>query len=106
MSRSAVRSLTRRKSLANDARKALAGFQSTVDFQRDAEAPDAQPDASGVMPTDRADLFHQHAVKRLLWAIAFCERALFLQTNGRAGSQVATAMTVQRDLEAKGQRPL
>lgn len=98
MNRSAARSLTRRNALANDARKALATYQQLTKMQQRAE----QGQGDQVDP----DLAHDQAVKRLLWAEAHIQRALYLQTSGRAGRRDATLVTVLREYEQdKGQRP-
>lgn len=95
MPRSAAKSVTRRKALANDARKYLATYQQVIGLQKGAEdAEDHDADA-------RADLMHDQATKRLLWAEAKVQQALYLQTNGRLGSKDATLMTVLREHEAR-----
>lgn len=92
MIRSAARSITRRKAAAQDARKFLATYQALVGIQ--AEAEKAGND-------EKADLFHDQAVKRLLWAEAKVQQALYLQTSGRLGDKDATLVTVLRQHAAR-----
>ena len=94
MIRSAARSLTRRNALANDARKALATYQQLTKMQQRAEQGQ---DTGQVDP----DLAHDQAVKRLLWAEAHVQRALYLQTSGRLGVKDATLVTVLREHEPR-----
>jgi hypothetical protein len=95
MIRSAARSLTRRKALANDARKALAAFQDYATAQQAAEKAG---------DTDSADLYWDQAAKRLLWAEAHAQRALYLHTGGRLGVKDATLVTVLRQHEERARR--
>lgn len=92
MTRSAHRSLTRRRDAANKARKYLAAYQELASSQQRAEVA-GEP--------EQADLFWDHATKRLLWAQAMIQQALALQTNGRLGNAHATMITVLREEEAR-----
>lgn len=83
-----ARSVTRRRALANDARKYLAAYQQLASTKANTEA--------------MADLLQDHAVKRLLWAEAKVQQALWLQTSGRLGVKDATLMTVLREHERRG----
>lgn len=93
MVRSVRRSLTRRKNAANKARKMLATYQALADMQQRAE----QGQNDQVTP----DAAHDQAVKRLLWAEAYIQHALYLQTSGRLGIQDATLLDVLRQHEAR-----
>lgn len=92
MIRSTRRSITKRKAHADKARKMLATYRQLATLQQEAEK--AGNDA-------QADLMHDHATKRLLWAEAYVQQALALQTHGRLGNANATMMTVLREQEAR-----
>jgi hypothetical protein len=92
MVRSVRRSVTKRKNAADKARKMLATYRELAGLQHAAEK--AGDDA-------QADLMHDHATKRLLWAQAYVQQALALQTHGRLGNANATLITVLREEEAR-----
>jgi hypothetical protein len=92
MIRSTRRSITSRKNAANKARKMLATFQQLATLQNQAEKAGDEA---------QADLMHDHATKRLLWAEAYVQQALALQTRGRLGNADATMITVLREHQAR-----
>lgn len=85
--RPAAKSVTKRRALTNDARKFLGAYRNLT----------------AVKPTtdDMAVRLQDAAVKRLLWAEAMVQQALYLQTNGQLGVQNATANSVRRQHEAR-----
>lgn len=92
MVRSVRRSVTQRKNAADKARKMLATYRELATLQQKAEKAENEA---------QADLYYDHATKRLLWAEAYTQQALALQTHGRLGNANATLMTVLREHEER-----
>lgn len=69
-----AKSITRRRKAANEARKALARYQALMDPRYDNDGDQADP----------------HRIQALLWAKAWVDQALAVETRGRMGNLKAT----------------
>lgn len=88
-----TRSRTKREELAQQVKRHMVAYMSSVAGQAKAERALDVPDVQ---------MFRERAVKELLWARAQIERALWLESGGRMGDQYATPSRTLQTLPIKG----